>query len=272
LHGPLLFSQPAPPLGKRLSSQVQAQRLLGRVAIVTGAASGIGAASSSLFAAHGAHVLAVDRDPDPLMALADSHPRISPLTVDLSDGDAPALCVEAARRLAGGRLDIVFANAGIAVSAPVAGHGDADWQRVLDVNLSASFRLARAAIEALCAAPAGRFIATASLMADHTDHGLAAYCASKAGLTGLVRALALEMGRHGATANWIEPGAIRTGMTAALWDARPDIAEIWARKAVLRRLGNPDDVARVALFLASDDSAFVTGQGIAVDGGMTLRA
>ena len=133
------------------------------------------------------------------------------------------------------------------------------------------FRLCRQAIPLLVKSPAGRIISTASVMAEGTDYGLAAYCASKAGVGGLTRSLALELGKHGVTANYLMPGAIRTGMTGPLWDQRPDVAEIWAKKSVLRRLGEPMDLAKAALFLASDDAGFVTGQGLAVDGGLTLR-
>lgn len=108
-------------------------------------------------------------------------------------------------------------------------------------------------------------------MARGTDYGLAAYCASKAGVAGLTRTLALELGKFGITANYLEPGAIRTGMTQPLWDARPEVADIWAKKSPLRRLGQPIDLARAALFLASDDGGFVTGHGLVVDGGLTLR-
>ena len=107
-------------------------------------------------------------------------------------------------------------------------------------------------------------------MALGTDWGLASYCAAKAGILGLTRTLALELGKQGVTANAIMPGAIRTGMTAASF-ADPHAAEVWAKKSVLRRLGQPIDVARVALFLASEDGGFVTGQAIAADGGLTLR-
>ena len=100
---------------------------------------------------------------------------------------------------------------------------------------------------------------------------MSAYCASKAGVAGLTRTLALELGKFKITANYLLPGAIRTGMTSALWDARPDIADIWANKSALRRLGQPDDLAKAALFLASDDGAFVTGHGLNVDGGLMLR-
>jgi 3-oxoacyl-[acyl-carrier protein] reductase len=111
----------------------------------------------------------------------------------------------------------------------------------------------------------------ASVMAEGTDYGLAAYCASKAGVAGLTRTLALELGKFNITANYLLPGAVRTGMTAPLWTARPDVADIWAKKSALRRLGEPMDLAKAALFLASDDGAFVTGHGLTVDGGLMLR-
>jgi 3-oxoacyl-[acyl-carrier protein] reductase len=108
-------------------------------------------------------------------------------------------------------------------------------------------------------------------MAEGTDFGLSAYCASKAGVAGLTRTLALELGKFGITANYLEPGAVRTGMTSPLWDARPEVADVWAKKAALRRLGEPIDLARAVLFLASDDGGFVTGHGLVVDGGLMLR-
>ena len=107
-------------------------------------------------------------------------------------------------------------------------------------------------------------------MAQHTDYGLTAYCASKAGVTGYTRTLALELGKFGITANCILPGAIHTGMTAASF-AHDEIADTWAKKSPLRRLGQPIDIARGALFLASEESGFVTGHDLNVDGGMLLR-
>ncbi len=169
-----------------------------------------------------------------------------------------------------GRLDILFNNAGVSNKDNVVDTSDETWDRVLDINLKAYFRLCRAAIPKLIASPFGRIIQTASVMAQGTDYGLAAYCASKAGVLGLTRTLALELGKAGVTANAIMPGAIVTGMTARGFE-NPQAAEVWAKKSVLRRLGQPIDVARVALFLASDDGGFVTGQVIAADGGMTIR-
>ncbi|HEY2179919.1 MAG TPA: SDR family NAD(P)-dependent oxidoreductase [Caulobacteraceae bacterium] len=241
-------------------------RLEGRAAIVTGAASGIGAASAELFAAEGARVLAVDR---PGAKFAVTSPGIETLEADVAANDAPALIVETALA-AFGRLDILFNNAGVGASVLAAEMTDEAWDHIQAVDLRAVFRLSRQAIPALITSPAGRIVSTASVMAEHTDYGLAAYCAAKAGVVGLTRTLALELGKHGVTANAILPGAIRTGMTAHNF-ADEKIASIWARKSVLRRLGEPIDIARVALFLASDEAGFVTGQAIAADGGLSLR-
>ena len=241
-------------------------RLVNRTAIVTGAASGIGAASAALFAREGARVFAVDV---PGAFRAEPPVGVTCIEMDVTGEDAPDRIVAAAAEA--GRLDILFNNAGISNNALAAGMSDEAWDRVFAVNIRAVFRLCRAAIPHLVQSPAGRIINTASVMAEGTDYGLAAYCAAKAGVAGLTRTLALELGKHGVTANYLMPGAIRTGMTGPLWDQRPEVAEIWAKKAVLRRLGEPMDLAKAALFLASDDAGFVTGQGLAVDGGLTLR-
>ncbi len=241
-------------------------RLEGRKAIVTGAASGIGRASAELFAAEGARVLAVDR-PGADLTFADAGIEI--LDVDLAGDGAPKAVVDRAAAAFGG-IDILFNNAGTGSNALAAQMTDEQWDYTQDVNLRAVFRLSREAIPHVIASSAGRIICTASVMANGTDYGLASYCASKAGVVGLTRTLALELGKHGVTANAILPGAIRTGMTRASFE-NPDVAAIWAKKSVLRRLGEPIDVARLALFLASEDSGFVTGQAIAADGGMTLR-
>jgi NAD(P)-dependent dehydrogenase (short-subunit alcohol dehydrogenase family) len=241
-------------------------RLSDRAALVTGAASGIGRASAELFAAEGARVLAVDR---PGANLAFENTAIVPFEQDIAADDAPANIVGAAVSQFG-KLDILFNNAGVGANALAANMTDAQWDWVQAIDLRAVFRVTREAIPHLIASPAGRILSTASVMAEGTDYGLAAYCAAKAGVVGLTRTLALELGKHGVTANAVLPGAIMTGMTEASF-ANPANAEVWAKKSVLRRLGAPIDVARVALFLVSDDAAFVTGQAIAADGGLTLR-
>lgn len=241
-------------------------RLQGRVAIVTGAASGIGRASAELFASEGARVLAVDR---PGANLVFDHPDIEALGQDISEDAAPAAIVARAVEAFGG-LDIVYNNAGVSGSTPVGETTDEVFDRQIAVNLRAAFRISREAVRHLVKSPAGRLIFTASIMARHTDNGLVAYSASKAGVVGMMRTFALELGRQGVTANAILPGAIATGMTAASF-VRDDVAALWAKKAALKRLGQPIDIARAALFLASDDGGFVTGQALGVDGGLMLR-
>ncbi|HAL84697.1 MAG TPA: NAD(P)-dependent oxidoreductase [Rhodobiaceae bacterium] len=244
-------------------------RLENKVAIVTGAASGIGAATAQLFAAEGARVLVVDLQETGLHDNHGATPHIDCLAMDITHAQAPDTIIgEAINRF--GQLDILMNNAGIGSNAPGEDMAPEVWQKTLDVNLTASFRLCQAAIPHLKNAPAGRIINVASVMAQHTDYGLSAYSASKAGVTGYTRTLALELGKFGITANCILPGAIHTGMTAAGF-ANNEIADIWAKKSPLRRLGQPIDIARGALFLASDDGGFVTGHDLNVDGGMLLR-
>jgi NAD(P)-dependent dehydrogenase (short-subunit alcohol dehydrogenase family) len=245
-------------------------RLEGRTAIVTGAASGIGRASAHLFAQEGARVLAVDLPGRNLHEAHKDCSRIVCLEKSVGDSDAGEIIVDAAVGHFG-RLDIVMNNAGVGSNMFVEAMTDEAWSRTLDINLTAQMRICRRAIPHLKASPAGRIINVASVMAEGTDYGLAAYCASKAGVAGLTRTLALELGKFAITANYLEPGAIETGMTKPLWDARPEVAEIWAKKSALRRLGQPIDLARAALFLASDDGGFVTGHGLVVDGGLMLR-
>lgn len=245
-------------------------RLEGRAAIVTGAASGIGRATAQLFAAEGARVLAVDL---PGKKLADAHenvPAIVACEQDIASDGAPKRIVDKAVERLGG-LDIVMNNAGTGANMLAEATTREAWDRVLAVNLTAPFFICQQAIPHLRNSKAGRIINVASVMAEGTDYGLSSYCASKAGVAGFTRTLALELGKFRITANYLLPGAIRTGMTSPLWDARPEVADIWAKKASLRRLGAPEDLARAALFLASDDAAFVTGHGLTVDGGLMLR-
>ena len=250
------------------------QRLAGKVAIVTGAASGIGRATAQLFAAEGATVLAVDR---PGSAIATAHAgveRVVALAQDVAADGAAEAIVAAALQAGGGQLDILFNNAGVSYNALGELSTDAEWDRVFSVNIRAVFRLCRAAIPALRARAAvtgrARIINTASVMAERTDIGLSAYTASKHAVAGLSKTLALELGKHGITVNYLLPGAIHTGMTAKSF-ADEKIAAIWAKKAALRRLGQPIDMARSVLLLASDEADFITGHGLVADGGLTLR-
>jgi 3-oxoacyl-[acyl-carrier protein] reductase len=245
-------------------------RLKDKAAIVTGAASGIGRATAQLFAEQGARVLAVDL---PGKNLAEAHrpfDAIETLETDIAADGAPKTIVDTAVT-AFSRLDIVMNNAGVASNALAEELKREAWDHTIAVNLTAPFLICQQAIPHLRESGAGRIINVASVMAEGTDYGLSAYCASKAGVAGFTRTLALELGKFTITANYLLPGAIRTGMTSPLWDARPDVADIWAKKSALRRLGEPEDLAKAALFLASDDGAFVTGHGLTVDGGLMLR-
>ncbi len=248
-------------------------RLKGKIAIITGAASGIGAATAKLFAEEGAQVLAVDRPESAIATVHAGNAAISVLAVDITGDDAPRQIVaEAVDKF--GAIDILYNNAGVSGRAFVEEMTDEFWDRVNDVNVRAMFRICRAAIPVLKkrAAEKGRarIVNTASVMAFDTDFGLAAYCASKAGVGGLTRTLALELGKFNITANYVCPGAIYSGMTQTNFD-KPEIRAVWEKKAALRRLGQPIDIARGALLLASDEADFITGHELVVDGGLTLR-
>ena len=248
-------------------------RLKGKIAIITGAASGIGAATAKLFAEEGAQVLAVDRPESAIATVHAGNTAVSVLAVDITGDDAPRQIVAVAVGKFGA-IDILYNNAGVSGRAFVEEMTDEFWDRVNDVNVRAMFRICRAAIPVLKkrAAEKGRarIVNTASVMAFDTDFGLAAYCASKAGVGGLTRTLALELGKFNITANYVCPGAIYSGMTQTNFD-KPEIRAVWEKKAALRRLGQPIDIARGALLLASDEADFITGHELVVDGGLTLR-
>ncbi|MGL6043280.1 MAG: SDR family NAD(P)-dependent oxidoreductase [Sandaracinobacteroides sp.] len=230
-------------------------RLYGRRALVTGAASGIGAAIAARLKADGAAVLTADRAPG------------CDLVVDVADADSGLQLRDACK----GRLDILVPAAGISAFEPLDGHCDSVWASTIDIDLSAVFRLVSACTPMLKQSAAGRIITIGSVMSTFGEAGMAAYAAAKHGVLGLTRAAAIELGPHGVTANCIQPGAILTGITRPAFAANPAFADFWQQKAALKRLGTPEDIADVAAFLASDDARFVTGAAIVVDGGATAH-
>lgn len=214
-------------------------------------------------------MLAVDRPGTELALQHEEIAAIACLEQDIAEEQGPQAIVAAAARRFGG-IDVLVNNAGVSNNALAEVMAVEDWDRVMSVNVRAQFLLCQAAIPHLRESGAGRIVNVASVMARMTDYGLAAYCASKAGVAGLTRTLALELGKFGITANYVEPGPIYTGMTRRNFD-QEYIRQVWEKKTAVRRLGQPIDIARGILFLASDDAAYVTGHGLVVDGGLTLR-
>ncbi|MGB9347108.1 MAG: SDR family NAD(P)-dependent oxidoreductase [Ilumatobacteraceae bacterium] len=256
----------------RLSRSIE-----GKVAIVTGAASGMGLATARLFADEGARVVVADLVPERVAAVVDeirsAHGETSALAVPCDVGDLAGLRSLVDDTIAwAGRLDIVVNNAGVSlVNSAFQDEAEFEdnWARTLDVNLTSHARLVRLAIAHLIDSGAGRVVNIASTESIVATAGLAAYAASKAGVTGLTRSLAVELGRHGVTVNCICPGPIDTGMTEAI---PAEAKETYARRRVpLRRYGDPEEVAHMTLNLCLPSSSYVNGATIAVDGGMTIR-
>ena len=249
----------------------------GMVAIVTGAASGMGRATAHLFADEGARVVVADVGADRVAAVVDEiqvvHGEVRALGVECDVADPAQLrsLVDDAVEW-GGRLDIVVNNAGVSLVSSAFGDEaefEDNWARTIDVNLTAHARLVRLAVPHLIGSGAGRIVNIASTESIVATGGLAAYAASKAGVTGLTRSLAVELGRHGVTVNCICPGPIETAMTAGIPD---DAKATYARRRVpLRRYGLPEEVAHMTLNLCLPASSYVNGATIPVDGGMTVR-
>lgn len=228
-------------------------RLAGRAALVTGAGSGIGRATAARLARDGARVFTTD-----LKGEVALHQDV------LAPGAAERIVTAALGEL--GRLDILVPCAGVSAFHPIEGHDDGDWDRTLGVNLTAVFRLVRAALEPLKASGRGRIVTIGSVMSSFGAAGLVAYAASKHGVLGLTRALAAELGPFAITVNCVQPGAIDTPMTEPAFSQMPEYAEFWRKKSALGRLGTPEDIADVIAFLASDDARFVSGHGMLIDG------
>jgi len=252
-------------------------RLDGRVAVVTGAASGIGAATARVLAEAGADVVAAWYPADPhdvrptRAAVEDAGRRCLVVEVDVSDTDAvDAMVAQALDSF--GRLDVVVANAAIARDVPSPDLDDERWQALLDVDLTGVFRCFRAAVPHMIEAGFGRLLATSSIAGAHQGWARHAhYTTAKAGLVGLVRTLAVELGPHGITANAIAPGVIETPQSLdPVNSLGPEGVRAFAGRVPVGRNGQPEDIAYTFLFLASEEASYVTGQVLLVDGGVSL--
>lgn len=246
------------------------QRLLGKIAVVTGAGAGIGLATAELFAAEGAHVWLTDVDGVSAEAGAE---RIngrglaaSWMAVDVSRGqDVSALFRDV--KAAHGRIDVLVNNAGLNVRSDFRHLSDADWVKIREVNLDGVIRIARDGFELLRASGQGSLVNIASIMGHRGLRQLAAYSATKGAVSALTRTLAVEYAPFGIRVNALAPGFIETALTARVLKV-PQFSKALLEKIPLGRFGTGDDVARAALFFASSDSAYITGAEIAVDGGM----
>ncbi len=242
-------------------------RLDDRVALITGASGGIGAAIARALHAQGATVVLSGTRVAALESLAaELGARAFVASADLALPEAADGLIAAAEAAAG-RLDILVNNAGLTRDGLVLRMKDSDWQAVIEVDLAAPFRLARAALKGMLRRRAGRIISISSIVGATGNPGQANYAAAKAGLVGMSKALAQEVASRGVTVNVVAPGFIETAMTDALPEAQRTAL---AQRIPLGRLGQPGDIAGAVLYLASDAAAWVTGATLHVNGGMAM--
>ncbi len=241
--------------------------LSGKTALVTGASGGIGGAAAKTLHASGATVALSGTRVEALDAVkGELGDRTHLLPCNLGDPEATERLVGEAEE-AMGQLDILVNNAGLTRDMLAMRMKDEDWQTVLDVNLTAAFRLSRAALKGMMRRRAGRVIGVTSIVGVTGNPGQANYAASKAGMIGMTKSLAAEVGSRGITVNCVAPGFVKTAMTDALNEKQHEkLLELIPS----RRLGTPEDVAAAIVYLASDEAAYVTGQTLHVNGGMAM--
>jgi 3-oxoacyl-[acyl-carrier protein] reductase len=241
--------------------------LTGKTALVTGATGGIGAAVARALHAQGAAVAISGTRRDVLDALAtELGSRVHVLPCDLADKDAVEKLVPSAEEKME-KLDILVANAGVTKDNLFVQLKDEDWDQVIAINLTATFRLTRAAVKTMMRRRFGRVIGISSIVGVTGNPGQGNYTASKAGMIGMMKSVAAEYAKRNVTANCIAPGFIATPMTDKLNEKQ--------REAILGRvpagkLGTPADVAAAAVYLASDEAGYITGQTLHINGGMAM--
>lgn len=240
--------------------------LAGKKALVTGATGGIGGEVARALHKAGAQVALSGSKAEKLDAIAKELSGSIPIVCDLSKLDTVENLIKEAEEKLGG-IDILVCNAGVTKDNLSMRMKDEEWQAVIDINLTASFKMSRAVMRGMLKKRAGRIIYVTSVVGWTGNPGQANYCASKAGLTGMAKSLAQEVASRGITVNCIAPGFIETAMTGALNDEQK--ARI-NQNIPLGRMGNSAEIAAAAVFLASDEAGYMTGQTLHINGGMFM--
>lgn len=242
-----------------------------KVAIITGASQGIGRTIALVFAKSSAIVICIARSESKIkelcLEITDQGGQASPIACDVGDGDAYANAIKSVANEYG-KLDILINNAGITRDALLMRMNDTQWDEVLNTNLKGAFHGMKSAIRPMMKNKYGRIINITSIVGLTGNPGQANYAASKAGLIGMTQSIAKEVGTRGITVNCIAPGWIDTEMTVDLpEDSKKDLLD----RIPIGKIGKPEDIAHAAVFLASDEASYITGQTITVDGGRVIN-
>jgi NAD(P)-dependent dehydrogenase (short-subunit alcohol dehydrogenase family) len=245
------------------------QLLSGRKAIVTGGASGIGEAIVLAYAREGAQVFVVDLPDSAVSKNFTDVEGVTPLEQDITEKDAPQNIVSAAMAAMGG-FDVLVNNAGISMPDSVEGEGEELWEKTMAINVTSMFRITRAALPELKKSDTGRIINLGSIMSDMGGPNLFVYGTSKHAVAGMTKSMAVDLGQYGITVNYLQPGAVVTALSAPYFEDY-DFRNYWIEKAPVGRLGQPEDVAHAAVFLAQKESQFISGLGLNVDGGAIVK-
>ena len=251
------------------------RRLSGKVAFITGGGTGIGRACALAFAREGAKVAIAGRRPNPLASVAReieaAGAEALALECDVTDAAAVRTALDRAEKHFG-QLNIVVNNAGTAIVATAENTSDEDWDRIITTNLTGTFLVSRAALPALRRAGGGIIVNIGSILGIVARQDRAAYCASKAGVSGLTRAMALDHAHDKIRVNCICPSLIETDLGAQVMAQNPNAQAERAKRIAeipIGRIGTPEDVAMMAVYLASDESSWITGASFPLDGGLT---